>query len=71
MSWISIIIFALRYLPEAISIVKSIFDLITKVRDKRVARVELKKLRENMVYAKAGDLSPLREQLSKFNGIVS
>lgn len=67
MSWISIIIFALRYLPEAISIVKSIFDLISKARDKRVAKIELKKLRENMAYAKAGDMAPLRAQLTKMN----
>lgn len=65
-AWLSVALFVLTNLPEIIRAVKTIMDLISEIKDKRSARVEMRKLRQNVLIArKAKDFSGIEEQLAR------
>lgn len=65
MNWLSLIFLALRYLPEIIKVVAAIVALINGLKDKREAKIEMRKLRHNVQVAKESkDFSGLESQLA-------
>lgn len=65
MNWLSLIFLALRYLPEIIKVVAAIVALINGLKDKREAKIEMRKLRHNVHVAKESkDFSGLEAQLA-------